>query len=76
VLVGDHYFKIAILTVCVVIIVAMVMQLRNSEPYGIVFMNVCVVITDAMVTMLRDFGPYGVIFTIICIYYFVFSRHS
>jgi uncharacterized YccA/Bax inhibitor family protein len=50
----------------VVIIVAMVMLLRDSGPYGIIFMDACVVITVAMVMLLRDSGPYGIIFMDAC----------
>jgi uncharacterized YccA/Bax inhibitor family protein len=51
-------YGIIFMNLCVVITVAMVINLRDFGPYGIIFMNMCVVITVAMVILLRDFGPY------------------
>jgi hypothetical protein len=46
----------------------MVMLLRESGRYGIIFMNVCFVITIAMAMLLRDYEPYGMISMIVCCY--------
>jgi hypothetical protein len=60
------------MNVCVVITDAIVMVLRDFEPYGTVFVDVFVVIADAIVMLLKDFGPNGIIFTTMCVYYFRF----
>jgi uncharacterized YccA/Bax inhibitor family protein len=59
-----------------VIIVAMVMLLRDSGPYGVIFMAVCVVITTAMEMLQKDFQPFGIMFMSMCVYYYRFSRQS
>jgi hypothetical protein len=48
--------------VCVLIIAAMAIQLKDFGPCRIMFVKVCVAVTTAVVMLLRNFRSYEIIF--------------